>query len=201
MLNFTTMPSGLTNDAFLILCWIMLVVGMMFRLFPNKRVTMGARKHYSKSKTPAPKDASFRHVNKKAKHIAIVWVVFNVFVFFVMYLFGVLTPEFVMLVVLFYSVCDVVFILFFCPFQKIFMQNRCCTECRIYNWDFLMMVTPLVVFLSVYSITLILVAIAVFARWEFSVVKNPHLFSSKTNKNLSCANCEDKLCYVKRKAG
>ena len=197
MLNFTAMPGGLANDIFLLLCWIMLVVSMMFRLFPNKRVAMGARKHYISGKNITAGGASLKP--KKAKRVAFAWVIFNAAVFFAMYSFDVLAPEFAMLVVLFYSTCDVVFILFFCPFQKLFMHNRCCTTCRIYNWDFLMMTTPLIVFPSMYSMTLIAVAIAVFIRWELSVAKNPHSFSPETNQNLSCANCEDKLCYIKRR--
>lgn len=199
MLNFTAMPRGLANDAFLLLCWITLVTSMMFRLFPNKRVPMGARKHYSTGKNLISDDVSLKPIHKKAGHVALVWVVFSALMFFIMHLLGVLTPTFAILVVLFYAVCDVVFILFFCPFQKWFMRNHCCTNCRIYNWDFIMMMTPLIIFPSVYSATFIAAAIAVLIRWEFSIAKSPHLFSVKTNKNLSCINCEDKLCYVKRK--
>ena len=47
------------------------------------------------------------------------------------------------LVCLFYGVCDMICILFFCPFQSWFLKNKCCCTCRIYNWDYAMMFTPL----------------------------------------------------------
>ena len=47
-----------------------------------------------------------------------------------------------MISVLFY-VCDLICVLIWCPFRLI-MKNRCCTTCRIFNWDHLMMFSPLI---------------------------------------------------------
>ncbi|MBQ9750293.1 MAG: hypothetical protein IJV87_06925, partial [Clostridia bacterium] len=97
-----------------------------------------------------------------------------------------------------YGVCDMICILFFCPFQTWFMKNRCCTTCRIYNWDFAMMFTPFIFIPNVYTWSLLGFALALLARWEITVHKHPERFSEKTNACLSCKNCEEKLCHHKQ---
>ncbi len=47
--------------------------------------------------------------------------------------------------------------------------NKCCTTCRIFNWDHLMMFTPMLFVKGFSSYSLILVAISVFAAWEICV--------------------------------
>lgn len=47
--------------------------------------------------------------------------------------------------------------------------NKCCTTCRIFNWDHLMMFTPMLFVKGFSSYSLILVAISVFAVWEICV--------------------------------
>jgi hypothetical protein len=182
------------NAVFLFACWLMLFAGMVLRLFPNEFIAQGARKHYISSDPSADGIQQIKALNLKAFRAAIFWIVFNAAVFVVLHMLDLLTPQTAMIIVLFYSVCDVAFILFFCPFRKFFMHNHCCSECRIYNWDYLMMVTPLVVFPSVYSVSLIVTALAVFLCWEYAVYKKPHSFL----QNADCAKCKDKLCRIKR---
>ena len=181
--------SGRNMQVFLLLIWVKLVTGMLFRLIPNKRIPFGARKHfdYTFGITPAKKQ-----IHKGVYSIAIAWIIFNSALFYGMHLLDILAFEYAVIVVLLYSVFDVAFILFFCPFQKIFMGNRCCAECRIYNWDYIMMCTPLLLFPSVYSLSLIAVALAVLLRWEFAMRK-------KKDLSVSCASCEDRLCAIKRR--
>ena len=61
-----------------------------------------------------------------------------------LYFLNVIDLGIVVIISLAFSVCDLICILFFCPFQTWMMHNRCCTTCRIYNWDFAMMFTPLI---------------------------------------------------------
>jgi len=163
---------------------------MMFRLIPNKRISPGARKHFFAPEKPTliqPKT----NIHKGTVAIAIVWIVLNAFIFLLMHLTGLLIFEIALMVLLFYSVCDVAFIQFTCPFRLIFMRNRCCTTCRIYNWDFLMMVTPLILFPSLFSLSLITLAFAVFIRWEYAAWRYPERFAIETNPQL-CEGCEAK---------
>ena len=170
---------------------------------------MGSRKHFDCSYRTAShaENASLnmiearKRLHKGALPIALAWIAFNSAVFIALSLPGLLTPPTMMIVVLAYAVSDLVCILFFCPFQSFFMRNRCCVVCRIYNWDYLMMCTPLIIFPSVYSVTLLLFSIAVVVQWEVALHKKTRLFMENTNENLRCTHCEDKMCLLKKHRG
>lgn len=116
-----------------------------------------------------------------------------------MYYAGIIDEGMLLLISLVYSVLDIVFILFFCPFQTWFMNNKCCATCRIFNWDYLMMFSPIVFIKSVYTLSLFGVAFILFIRWEMTVYKHPDWFSEGTNCNLTCDNCTERLCAYKRR--
>ena len=75
------------------------------------------------------------------------------------------------------------------------MKNRCCTVCRIYNWDFAMMFTPLVFIPNVYTWSLLGMSLLLLLRWEITLRRHPERFSDRTNACLSCQNCTEKLCH------
>ena len=68
-----------------------------------------------------------------------------------------------------YSVCDMICIMFFCPFQSWFLKNKCCSACRIYNWDYAMMFTPMLFIRNFYSWSLFFMSVVVLIHWEISV--------------------------------
>lgn len=74
------------------------------------------------------------------------------------------------------------------------MKNRCCTTCRIFNWDHLMMFTPMLFVDSFYSWSLLAVSLAVWLLWEACVLLFPERFCELTNAALQCSQCTDKLC-------
>ena len=88
-------------------------------------------------------------------------------------------------------------ILFFCPFQSWFLRNKCCSTCRIYNWDYAMMFTPLFFVRRLYTWSLLFLSVALLARWEITFYKYPERFSEATNGYLSCSRCTEKLCAHK----
>ena len=110
---------------------------------------------------------------------------------------GILDDGIMILLCSVYSVCDIVCILFFCPFQTWFMKNKCCSSCRIYNWDYAMMFTPLFFIRKSYTWSLLALSVALLARWEITFYKFPERFSEVTNGYLGCANCSEKLCSHK----
>ena len=124
------------------------------------------------------------------------WIALNA-VFGILYYAHLIDEGVLLLLSLFYSVCDVICILFFCPFQTWFMKNKCCATCRIYNWDYAMMLTPLVFVRNVYTWSLLAMALCLLIKWEFLVKKHPERFSEKSNAALSCVNCTEKLCHHK----
>jgi len=94
--------------------------------------------------------------------------------------------------VLFY-VCDLICVLIWCPF-RLLLKNRCCTTCRIFNWDHLMMFTPMMFVCSFYSWSLLALSIVVWVVWELSILLHPERFWWQSNENLQCSQCTDKLC-------
>lgn len=191
---------------FLYIVWAVLVAGMLLRLIPNKRVAVGARKHYKRTQktgTAAPNEQISTIIKRNRLHkgaiaSALAWVVLNSVVLTALSLCNLMTPAAAVVLTLLYSVCDEVCILFFCPFQVFFLRNRCCTQCRIHNWDYLMMCTPMILFTSAYSMSLLLLSAAVVIRWEAALRKNPQLFMAETNENLRCDRCDDRLCLVNK---
>jgi hypothetical protein len=115
-----------------------------------------------------------------------------------LYFTGVIDAGILVLVSLFYSVADKICVLFFCPFQAIFMKNKCCATCRIYNWDFPMMCTPLWLVPGVFSRVLAVMSLGILLIWELSLIRHPERFSEKTNEYLRCKNCTEKLCAHKK---
>ena len=186
----------------LVVIWLVFFVDMLLRFFPSRHESMGCQKQFERNfrpikKTPElPAEVRQRN-NRSVLIVAAVWIALNG-VIGVLHLAGVLDKSVMLLLMLFYSVCDIVCILFYCPFQSLMMKNRCCVSCRIYNWDFAMMFTPAIFVRSFYTVTLLLMALALIVRWEITYRLHPERFSEVTNANLSCANCQEHLCVHKK---
>lgn len=204
-LDFTNIFPFHFGGLFLMVIWLTLIIGMLYRIVPNKNLAMGARKHYTCSFRAAVSDnpddirVVKKQLHKGAFLSAFAFILVNAALFYVLSRYQILTPATVMVVVLVYAVLDISFILFFCPFKILFMRNHCCTVCRIYNWDYVMMCMPLLLFPDAYSVSLLLVSFIVLLRWEMTIYKNPHFFTAKTNENLCCGQCEDRLCFLQKK--
>ena len=129
--------------------------------------------------------------------VALIWIVFNG-VFGALRMTDVLDDGIMILLCAAYAVCDMICILFFCPFQSWFMKNKCCSTCRIYNCDYAMMFTPLFFVRRYYAWSLLALSVALLVRWEITFFRHPERFSEKTNDYLQCKNCTEKLCAHKR---
>ena len=130
--------------------------------------------------------------------MALVWVCGNALVFFC-YAQGWLGLRFLVCLAGFYGVCDIVCILFFCPFQTFWMHNRCCTTCRIYDWDYLMLCTPLLAVGGPLAISACALAAVLFVRWEVVHARHPERFYEESNQALRCSACQEQLCRYKRR--
>lgn len=93
---------------------------------------------------------------------------------------------------LFY-VGDMVCILIWCPFRDVMMKNRCCTQCRIYNWDTMMLILPIVFVKGFFSYSLFAGAMVVVTIWEGSHLVHPERFYPISNVCLQCGNCKGEL--------
>ncbi len=177
--------------------WIWYFAEMALRFIPWKMESMGCEKVFSKNYKDTQRGVEPKNQSWRATFtVAAVWLALNGAIF-ALYLSGVIDKWLLAIVALAYGVCDIVCILFFCPFQTWFMKNRCCTTCRIYNWDFAMLFTPFLLIPSLYTYTLLGFALVILLRWEITYKLHPERFSERTNESLRCQNCTEKLCRHK----
>lgn len=177
--------------------WLVYVAEMACRFFPSKFESMGCQKQFKRNYKPTGESDPRLQSWKRTFAVALAWVALNGAIGGLYYA-GILGKRALVLISLAYGVCDMICILFFCPFRVWFMKNRCCAVCRIYNWDFAMMFTPLVFIPSPYAWSLVGMSLLLLARWEITLRLHPERFSDRTNACVSCENCKEKLCQHKK---
>jgi len=193
-----------THPIILSFIWVVFTGEMLLRFFPSSIESRGCQKQFKKNFVPTPKG----HANcvavaahKAPKHstlmVIIFWVVLNG-IMGALYFANIIDKGILFLIALAYSVCDMICILFFCPFQQWMMKNKCCGTCRIYNWDFAMMFTPLIFIKSWFTWSLVGIALLLLIQWEILLKLHPERFDEATNYHLACANCTEKLCSHKK---
>jgi len=180
---------------------------MVERFIPSKTSSMGSQKQHKRNYIPSGEEKPELQSWKVTLLVFSSWVALNA-IFGVLYFLNIFDQGIMMLICLVYSVSDMICILFFCPFQTWMMHNRCCTTCRIYNWDFAMMFTPLIFiivtkdengyFVNPFAIVLVAMALALLIKWEITYRMHPERFSDKTNCAIRCENCKEKLCAHKK---
>ncbi len=187
------------------LLWALWMVDMAFQLFPSRNLlAMGCQKMFPRhakpsGETPTPAQwSAWRRENRRGtRTVALSWLVLAAGIAALRFSGVFQAEELVLLSTVFY-VCDLVCVLFWCPFQKLMMKNRCCTTCRIFNWDHVMMFTPLAFLGSFFAVSLFSMSLVVLLVWEIQYTRHPELFWDKTNAALRCTNYTDHLCAVKR---
>lgn len=186
-----------TMPVILGIIWMLFVVEMILRFFPSKLESMGCQKQFERNYIPV--EATGKS-NRKGDGIALViafWIILNGIIG-ALYYAHVFDEVVLLLISLAYSVCDMICILFFCPFQTWMMKNKCCGSCRIYNWDYAMMFTPLLFVPTAYTWSLLGLALLLLITWEIAHHIHSERFYEETNKGLACANCPEKLCHHKK---
>lgn len=191
ILNFT---EGL--NFIIIIIFVSYLIEMIIRLFPNKFESMGCNKmfarYYKQSENPVykPKRTGFTLV-------VVSWVLLNA-CFAVLYFLNIFDQGIMVLISLIYGISDMICILFFCPFQTWMMHNKCCNTCRIYNWDFLMICTPLIFLNTIATWILVGVSVLIFIRWEVTYMLHKERFYESSNLSIQCQNCKEHLCHHKK---
>ena len=176
---------------------VVFVLEMILRFFPSDVESMGCQKQFKRNYMQTGEPVPTRRTPLRTLAVAGAWLLLNGIIG-ALYFLGIIDAGILILISLAYSVCDMICILYFCPFQTWFLKNKCCGSCRIYNWDYAMMFTPLVFIPSVYTYTLLGIAVLLLIFWELLIILHPERFFEQTNSCLSCANCKEKLCHHKR---
>ncbi len=183
--------------------WAVLVAGMLIHIF-RVRITMSGYKSRPEAYTE-PKDhyelmeeyEYIQKMNYKAILVGIIWIAFNAIFALLFIYWDFWGREEMVLLSTFYFTCDLICMMLFCPFQLL-MGNRCCVNCRIFDWGHLMMYTPMIFVRSFYGWSLLFLAIIVFLRWELIYAKHPERFWRGSNATIRCENCHDKTCRIKK---
>ncbi len=184
--------------------WGVFMFLMICHLIPNNKLSMAWRKARENVYKPVEnydKVELYEHTKKadiRAWYVMLVWLSFNA-IFGILYLAGVLIEGDLVMLSIFYFLSDYICILFFCPFQSFIMKNKCCINCRIYDWGHFMMFTPLLFIKNFYSWSLFFTSIVVIIHWEVVHSKYPERFWEGSNETLQCAHCKEKTCQIKRK--
>jgi hypothetical protein len=135
-------------------------------------------------------------MNLKAWRVMLVWLSLNA-VIGLLYVFNIFQNEELLLCTVLFFLGDYICILFFCPFQTFIMHDKCCVNCRIYDWGHFMMFTPMLFIKNLFSWSLFFMSCIVLIHWEMIYAKHPERFWEGSNKVLRCANCRDKTCQIK----
>ena len=197
---FDVMDDFFGGFSILHILWIIWMIDMLCQVFPVKdRIALGSQKLFEQRFRPIREKINYQNLRnyiisttKSAYKIFVIWTILIV-VLGILHSRGVIGDIFLLMTSVVFYVCDLICVLIWCPFRLI-MRNKCCTTCRIFNWDHLMMFTPLIYVDGLYSRSLLLMSIAVWLLWEVSVMLYPERFWEFSNEALKCTNCTDKLC-------
>lgn len=180
--------------------WCIWVLDMFLQIIPiRNKVPLGSQKLFANRFRPIREKINYEALKnyivsttKAAYKVFILWCVL-VAVIGVLYYTGVIDKVFLFMISVFFYVCDLICVLVWCPFRLI-MKNRCCTTCRIFNWDHLMMFSPLVFMGGFFATSLAVMAGVAWLVWELCVMMYPERFWDHSNVALQCSECTDKLC-------
>ncbi|HAV90063.1 MAG TPA: hypothetical protein DCW44_02160 [Eubacterium sp.] len=182
--------------------WLCFMTIMILHIFPFDKLTMALLKSKKEKFVPVDNLDHYKllkfvqDMNIKAWRVMLVWLLGNG-VLGVLYLAGILEDVDLVMATVFFFICDYICILIFCPFQTFIMHNKCCVNCRIYDWGHFMMFTPMLFLRNFFSWSLFFTSCVVLIHWEIVYAKHPERFWEGTNKRLQCGNCKDKTCKLK----
>lgn len=191
------------NSPIMIAYWfasMLMIISWIFSI----NLPAGAKKHRKRWFIPANSTVDnimlkkqTKEQNKNAAKIGVIWIIFLLIEGLSLH-FNIINQKFVILGLIILRIADRLFIVIWCPFGAI-MNNKCCTSCRIYGWDQLMLNSPLVFFPSAFSYGLLALSFIPFIEWELAVKRHPERFSPSTNVAIRCSNCTSVCGHCKNK--
>ena len=184
--------------------WFIWMLDMILQLCrAPKYWPLGSQKFFAHRYLPSIKKIDKKLIKEYMKKltqgsttVAIVWIIF-ISIIDILYLNKIFPYQILIIISTIFYVCDIICVVFWCPFKEFFMHNKCCTTCRIFNWDHAMMFSPLIVLPGIWTYSLILMSLIVLIVWEITCAIYPERFLEKTNCALRCQNCNDRLCGKK----
>lgn len=180
--------------------WAIWVFDIILQIVPIKnKVALGSQKLFANRFRPSDKRINQKKlrdyitvISKSAYIVMILWVAL-IAVIGILYYNKLIDDMVLFIISVVFYVCDLICVLIWCPFRLI-MKNKCCTTCRIFNWDHLMMFSPMIFISGFYSYSLVVLSFLAWLIWELFILIYPERFSEVTNVALKCSECTDKLC-------
>ena len=181
------------------LLWIVWMIDMLSQLMPAKNIALGSHKVFLRRFQPVLEriskekiKAHIKTTTQAAYKVMVLWIAL-IALLGILHHLNILTDAHLFLTSVIFYVCDLICVLIWCPFRLI-MKNKCCTTCRIFNWDHFMMFTPMLFVKGFFSLSLVAMSVVVWIVWELCVLLYPERFWEKSNGALTCSACTDKLC-------
>ena len=182
------------------LLWLVWVTDMLVQIVPFKnKVPLGSQKLFANRFRPSRETINrealsryMRSATRAAYKVFLLWCLL-IAAIGALYFRGLFGKTGLFLISVFFYVCDLICVLIWCPF-RLMMHTRCCTTCRIFNWDHLMMFSPLIYMGGFFAVSLVTLAFGAWLVWELCVLLYPERFWEHSNAALKCSECTDKLC-------
>ncbi len=186
--------------SFIHFMWIIWMIDMICQLAPiGSKISLGSHKLFIQKFKPIRDKINYKALReymisttRAAYKVMLLWLGLAAVIAW-LYFTKVINRTAMFMITAAFSICDLICVLIWCPF-RLLMKTRCCTTCRIFNWDHLMMFTPMFFVKGFYSWSLAFVALLVFVIWELFTLMYPERFWEHSNDALKCVNCTDKLC-------
>lgn len=180
--------------------WSLWMIDMVLQLIPVKaHISIGSQKVFESLFRPIKDNINYnklkqyiKDTTKTAYKVMVIWILLTAAIS-ILHITGIIETGIMILIATLFYVCDLICVLIWCPFRLI-MHNKCCTTCRIFNWDHLMMFLPIVALNSFYSWSLVIFSFVIWLIWELCVIIYPERFWENSNMALRCSECTDKLC-------
>ena len=186
--------------------WLIWIIDIFLQIIPIKnKVALGSQKLFANRFQSISEKINYNVLKKYLKNttlsaykVFIIWMIL-IIIIGMLYYFGIIDKTWLFMISVFFYVCDLICVLIWCPFRLI-MKNKCCTTCRIFNWDHLMMFSSLIFCGGFFALSLVIMSFLAWIVWELCVLIYPERFFEMTNIALRCSNCTDKLCtqYCKK---
>lgn len=182
------------------LLWLTWMVDMIQQIIPIKNhLPLGSMKLFANRFRPIREKVNYEALRsyivtttKAAYKVFLLWCGLLAIIA-AMYYSGVMSKRMLFLISVAFYVCDLICVLVWCPF-RLMMKTRCCTTCRIFNWDHIMMFSPLFFMGGFFGLSLAFTALLAWLVWEICIMMYPERFWDKSNLALKCSECTDKLC-------
>ena len=180
--------------------WIIWVIDMFLQIIPiRNKVPLGSQKLFANRFRPIREKINhtslkryIRNTSRAAYKVMLLWLALLAAIA-ALYWTGLIGKTALFLISVAFYVSDLICVLIWCPF-RLLMKTRCCTTCRIFNWDHFMMFSPLVFAGGFYAISLFGMAMLAWSTWELCILIYPERFWEQSNVALKCSECTDKLC-------